>query len=133
MNMALDPKTSTQPSSNSRSLGEALLAQGWLTAKQLTDALQEQKRTGQKLGQILLDNNFVSDEQIAKVLANAQMTSVATKPNTASCVSSKTNLGNTGAHKVAATLPTTKPITPKPSACCTIMLAMVMLRAVSLA
>lgn len=56
----------------SKSLGEALIDQGWLTAKQLSDALQEQKRTGQKLGQILLDNNFVTDEQIAKVLATQQ-------------------------------------------------------------
>ena len=56
----------------SKSLGEALIDQGWLTPKQLSDALQEQKRTGQKLGQILLDNNFVSDEQIAQVLAAQQ-------------------------------------------------------------
>jgi MSHA biogenesis protein MshE len=70
MNMTID--TPSMQSTNPKSLGEALLAQGWLTAKQLTDALQEQKRTGQKLGQILLDNNFVSDEQIAKVLATQQ-------------------------------------------------------------
>ena len=56
----------------STSLGEALLSQGWLTSKQLSDALQEQKRTGLKLGQILIDNNFVSDEQIAMVLAAQQ-------------------------------------------------------------
>ena len=56
----------------SKSLGEALIEQGWLTPKQLSDALQEQKRSGQKLGQVLIDNNFVSDEQIAKVLAAQQ-------------------------------------------------------------
>jgi len=56
----------------SKSLGEALIEQGWLTPKQLSDALQEQKRSGQKLGQVLLDNNFVSDEQIAMVLAAQQ-------------------------------------------------------------
>jgi MSHA biogenesis protein MshE len=56
----------------SKSLGEALIEQGWLTSKQLSDALQEQKRTGQKLGQVLIDNNFVSDEQIARVLAAQQ-------------------------------------------------------------
>ena len=72
MNMTLDTPSPTMQTTNPKSLGEALLAQGWLTAKQLTDALQEQKRTGQKLGQILLDNNFVNDEQIAKVLANQQ-------------------------------------------------------------
>ena len=57
---------------NTTSLGEALIAQGWLTPKQLSDALQEQKRTGQKLGQILLDNNVVNEEQIGKVLAAQQ-------------------------------------------------------------
>ena len=61
-----------QTTTISKSLGEALLSQGWLTTKQLSDALQEQKRTGQKLGQILIDNNFVSDEQIAMVLAAQQ-------------------------------------------------------------
>jgi MSHA biogenesis protein MshE len=53
-------------------LGEALIAQGLLTPKQLSDALQEQKRTGQKLGQILIDNNLVNDEQIGRVLAAQQ-------------------------------------------------------------
>ena len=70
--MTLEPKAPTMQTTNTKSLGEALLAQGWLTTKQLADALDEQKRTGQKLGQILLDNNFVTDEQIAKVLANQQ-------------------------------------------------------------
>lgn len=56
----------------SKSLGEALIAQGWVTSKQLSDALAEQKRTGQKLGQILVDNNYVTEEQIARVLAAQQ-------------------------------------------------------------
>jgi MSHA biogenesis protein MshE len=59
-------------STPSQSIGEALISQGWLTSKQLADALQEQKRTGLKLGQILIDNNFVSEEQIAQVLATQQ-------------------------------------------------------------
>jgi MSHA biogenesis protein MshE len=55
-----------------KSLGEELVALGHLTSKRLADALNEQQRTGRKLGQILLDNNFVSEEQIARVLASQQ-------------------------------------------------------------
>lgn len=62
----------TSQTTASKSLGEALLEQGLLTAKQLADALEEQKRTGLKLGQILLDNHLVNDEQIAQVLAKQQ-------------------------------------------------------------
>jgi hypothetical protein len=62
------------------------------------------------------------------VLASAQITITATKPRTASPGSSSTYFGKIGAQKVAATLPTTKPISPRPSACCRIMPAMVRLR-----
>lgn len=70
--MNLNTLLNTTSTAASKSLGEALLEQGWLTAKQLADALEEQKRTGLKLGQILLDSNLVSDEQIAQVLAKQQ-------------------------------------------------------------
>ncbi len=50
-------------------LGTALLEQGHLTAKQLTEALAEQKRTGRLLGRVLLDNNYVTEEQIARTIA----------------------------------------------------------------
>jgi MSHA biogenesis protein MshE len=43
-----------------------------LSAERLDDALKEQQRTGQKLGQILLSNNFVTETQIAQVLAQQQ-------------------------------------------------------------
>lgn len=56
----------------SRSLGEELVSQGALTAKQLFDALAEQEKTGRKLGQILLENNVATEEQIARVLASQQ-------------------------------------------------------------
>lgn len=54
------------------SLGEALVAQGVLTPERLEDALKEQQRTGQKLGQILLSNNYVTETHIARVLADQQ-------------------------------------------------------------
>ncbi len=65
---------------------------------------------------------------MARTLANAQMTIVAMKPRAASPGSNNTYLGNIGAQKVADILPTTKPITPSPSACYRIMLEMVRLR-----
>lgn len=54
------------------SLGESLVAQGHLSPLRLEEALKEQQRTGQKLGQILLSNNFVTETQIARVLATQQ-------------------------------------------------------------
>jgi len=59
-------------SSNTQQLGEELVAKGFLSAKKLEEALSEQARTGRKLGQILLDNNYVNEEQIARVLASQQ-------------------------------------------------------------
>ena len=57
---------------NKLPLGEELVAKGYLTPKRLEEALSEHYRTGRKLGQILLDNNYVSEEQIARVLALQQ-------------------------------------------------------------
>ncbi len=50
-------------------LGAALIAQGYLSQDKLSEALSEQKRTGRMLGQILVDNQYVSEEQLAKVIA----------------------------------------------------------------
>lgn len=55
-----------------QSLGSTLVTQGVLSAERLDHALKEQQRTGQKLGQILLSNNFVTETQIAQVLAQQQ-------------------------------------------------------------
>ena len=57
---------------NNQQLGEELVAKGYLTTKRLEEALGEQARTGRKLGQILLDNNYVSEEHVARVLASQQ-------------------------------------------------------------
>lgn len=55
-----------------QSLGKALVSQGLLSTDRLDNALKEQQRTGQKLGQILLNNNYVTETQIARVLASQQ-------------------------------------------------------------
>ncbi len=50
-------------------IGELLLAQKLITEEQLKNALGEQKRSGLKLGRILIDRGYVSDQAIHEVLA----------------------------------------------------------------
>lgn len=50
-------------------LGDALVAADLLTPAQLSQALDEQKKTGRRLGRTLNDLGFVSDEKIAEVVA----------------------------------------------------------------
>lgn len=71
----MEPANSASNSARSiksMSLGNALVALGLLPQRRLSDALDEQKRTGRRLGEILLQNNYVSEEDIAKVLAAQQ-------------------------------------------------------------
>ncbi len=50
-------------------LGDLLIAQGLLTGEQLKMALDEQKRSGRKLGRIFVDSGYVTEEEISKALA----------------------------------------------------------------
>ncbi len=50
-------------------LGELLIRQGKLSEEQLQHALVRQKQTGRRLGAVLQDLGFVSDETIARLLA----------------------------------------------------------------
>src|SRR5574340_1466004 len=50
-------------------LGDLLLQQGLLSLDQLKFALEQQKRSGRKLGRVLADNAFVTEEQISEALA----------------------------------------------------------------
>ncbi len=50
-------------------LGDLLVQQQLITLEQLKFVLEEQKRTGRKLGRVLLDNAFVTEEQISEALA----------------------------------------------------------------
>ena len=49
-------------------LGDFLIAQGLLTSEQLGLALEEQKRSGRKLGRIFIDAGYVSEKDITKAL-----------------------------------------------------------------
>ena len=50
-------------------LGDLLIQQGLLTDAQLRFALDEQRRSGRKLGRIVVDSGFVTEEAIPKALA----------------------------------------------------------------
>ncbi len=50
-------------------LGDLLIQEGLLTTEQLGHALDEQKRTGRKLGRIVVDGGHVTEEGIARALA----------------------------------------------------------------
>ena len=51
-------------------LGERLIDAGLVTPDQLDLALREQKRTGERIGEILINLGFVAQEQISAVLAS---------------------------------------------------------------
>ena len=50
-------------------LGEVLVSQKAISQEQLKLGLEEQKRSGRKLGRVLVDLGFVSEERIAQALA----------------------------------------------------------------
>ena len=50
-------------------LGDLLVTQKLITLEQLTVALDQQKRTGRKLGRVLVDNSYVTEDQISEALA----------------------------------------------------------------
>ncbi|HXA92483.1 MAG TPA: hypothetical protein VNU73_04480, partial [Steroidobacteraceae bacterium] len=50
-------------------VGELLLEQQLVTQEQLTIALAEQKRTGRKLGRVLTDLGYVSEQAFHEALA----------------------------------------------------------------
>ncbi len=60
-----------------RRIGELLLAKGLITAKQLEQALEEQKLTGKILGRILIDMGLVKEDDILQALGARAGVSVA--------------------------------------------------------
>lgn len=50
-------------------LGDLLAQQKLISMEQLQFALDQQKRTGRKLGRVLVDNGFVTEDQISEALA----------------------------------------------------------------
>ena len=51
-------------------VGDLLVEKGLITDAQLMDALAEQKRTGKKIGRVLTDLNFVSEEKLLSCLSD---------------------------------------------------------------
>lgn len=52
-----------------RKLGELLIESGLLTIENLKDALEAQKNTGKRLGEVLIDMKIISEEEMAFSLA----------------------------------------------------------------
>ena len=50
-------------------LGDVMVAQKVINAEQLAQALEQQKRTGRRLGRILVEGGMCSEEQIAAAVA----------------------------------------------------------------
>lgn len=50
-------------------LGEILVGQKFISEEQLKLALEEQKRTGRKLGRFLVEQSYVTEEQISEAIA----------------------------------------------------------------
>jgi MSHA biogenesis protein MshE len=50
-------------------LGDVLVSQKLISNEQLASALEQQKKTGRKLGRILIEMGFVAEEQIAQALS----------------------------------------------------------------
>ncbi len=50
-------------------LGDILLAKGIITAAQINEALKLQEATGKKLGQVIVDRGWVSEQEILKALS----------------------------------------------------------------
>lgn len=53
-------------------IGAALVEQGYLSQLELNVALAEQKRSGRLLGRVLVENSYVTDEQMARTIAAQQ-------------------------------------------------------------
>ena len=50
-------------------LGDVLVAQKAISQEQLKAALEQQKKSGRKLGRVLVDQGFVNDEQICEAIS----------------------------------------------------------------
>ena len=51
-------------------LGDLLISQGVITPEQLGQALEEQRRSGRKLGRVFIDQGWVTEEQVCRILAS---------------------------------------------------------------
>ncbi len=59
-----------QPPANPRSLGQILIARGWVTESQVTAALALQLEKGGRLGELLVDGDALTSSQLTEALAD---------------------------------------------------------------
>lgn len=50
-------------------IGALLLRSGLLSAEQLAEALEEKEATGQRIGEIVVQRGWLSDDDLARTLA----------------------------------------------------------------
>jgi predicted transglutaminase-like cysteine proteinase len=62
---------------NRNRLGELLVQRGTLTPQDLRFALYQQKQSKGQLGQVLIDNNFISKAELGKILFRQKMVRIA--------------------------------------------------------
>jgi general secretion pathway protein E len=67
--MTMDNNTASTRTRLGKGLGETLIETGQITAEQLEEALQIQKKQNRKLGEILIDQGIVTPEEIAAALS----------------------------------------------------------------
>jgi len=82
-------------------LGRVLVECGLLTEEQVSEALQEQERTGRKLGEILVSSGVVSGPAIANALAEQRGTVVKTEYGFGTGLASRRRPAVAGAPPVA--------------------------------
>jgi MSHA biogenesis protein MshE len=51
-------------------LGDLLMQQRLISQEQLTEALEKQRQSGRKLGRILAENGFASDDEVSAAIAH---------------------------------------------------------------
>ncbi len=66
----IQPKTNPIAKAEKLRLGDVLVAQRVISQEQLRIGLEQQKRSGRRLGRVLVDNGFTTDEKIAEALAH---------------------------------------------------------------
>jgi type IV pilus assembly protein PilB len=56
-------------SQEQKKIGEIFVEQGYINPHQLTEALEEQKVTGEKLGEVMMRKGWITGQQLSRVLA----------------------------------------------------------------
>ncbi|MEB3237048.1 MAG: hypothetical protein VKO64_05440 [Candidatus Sericytochromatia bacterium] len=72
--------TQDAPVAARKRLGERLLAQGRITAEQLATALESQALSKARIGEILVEMGFVSDEDVTRALKGTDTLGIASRP-----------------------------------------------------